>query len=280
VTEIRVLDDLHVFCFCFFVFLKESKMRKLLFVTVLPLTFAAGQALAYPITAATYQPSAATSDLKATLNGGSIRSTYTSVTYRQQITPGPATPFDAWCVEPLINDSPSPYNYEVSNVFGGSNFGGNAALQSAIERLWTAAESAAGAPTMSTDPSLPANWAQLAAAFQIALWELVSDGTAWNFDAGNVRLAATGVNAFTDGVRGLASTWLTTAFSTDTLGNFLTAQTSLEYLDTAVNSSGKGQDHIRRRGPGSGGDDPLPLPGAVWLLGLGALALSRFVRKV
>jgi hypothetical protein len=251
-------------------------MKKLLLGFALPLALSANVAFGYAITADKYQSSSATTDLKGTTSNGTIGSLYTSVTFRQQLTPGPITAFDAWCIEPLVNDTAGPYNYAVTDLFGSAYLGGNSALQAAIERLWTVAESATGAPTMSTDASLPANWSQLAAAFQISLWELATDGTSWSFDAGNTRLAATGVNAFTDVVRGIASGWLNAAFATDLSGNFTAAQTRLEYLDTPVNNAGLGQDHIRPWRPGSDGNDPLPLPGAAWLALLGLAAVVGF----
>ncbi len=233
---------------------------------------------AYTITAEKYQPSAQSiPGIKGTLVNGAITSLYTSITYRQQTSPGILTPFDAWCIEPLVNDTAGPYTYEVSDLFG-SAFS-TSAVQSALERLWTVAESSTGAPTLSTDASLPANSSALSAAFQIALWELVSDGTGWSFDMGSVRLAALGTDAFTDSVRGLASGWLTTAFLLNDVGGYSTARTALEYLDTARNTEGRGQDHIRPKGPNDGGDDPIPLPGIAWLLGLGLVGFLRLKRQ-
>ncbi len=255
-------------------------MKKLVLAALVPMLFGATAASAYVITAEKIpgQPSSSTFSLIGTTTGGSDSGLYTSITYRQQTSPGVTTPFDAWCVEPLVNDTAGPYTYNVSDLFGSSYMGGNSALQAAIERLWTVAEAATGAPTMSTDASLPANWSQLAAAFQISLWELVTDGTSWNFDMGQVQLAPQGTDVFTDNARGLASGWLNSAFETDKAGGFIVAQTRLEYLDTPVNREGKGQDHIRPYIPGQGGDDPLPLPGAAWLALLGVAALTRFRR--
>jgi hypothetical protein len=181
-----------------------------------------------------------------TLTNGTVDPLWTALEYREQTSGGRTinAAFDSWCIEPLVQDSAGPWVYNVTDLDGSGRFSN--AVEDALGRLWSVADASAGsAPTLSTTPgsaSLP-NTTLYATAFQIALWELVS-------------------------------TWLSATFATDTAGNFLAAHSRLEYLDTAANAGGKGQDRIRLFVPGQDGDDPIPVPGVAWLLGLGLAAIG------
>jgi hypothetical protein len=235
-------------------------MKKIVQAIGVALALAAGASEAYVITSDKYQLSSTSNSLIGTVEAGSFSGIYTSVSYRR-VTNGLA--FDSWCIEPLVGDNDNNV-YTVTNL-AGSGFQ-NAGVQASLERLWYAAENNEHAPSMSTDPA--ADNLTYAAAFQIAIWELVSDGTAWNFDTGLVRLQALGgASAFTTAARTLAAEWLTEASVATN------PRTALEWLDAARDRDGHGQDRIRVRVPGNGGDDPVPVPATAWLLALGAAAL-------
>lgn len=213
---------------------------------------------AYVITAASLNPEFT----NATQDAGGY---WTAIEYRTQTSGVLQTAFDSWCIEETVQDTPSPWTYNVTDVLGGTHW--TAGVQVAIERLWWLADVSSGAPTYSTSGALPANATFYTAAFQIALWELVQENsTAYNLSAGAINLGAVGSGSmFNEDVRNVANGWL----SQVTSANYGGGSTSLEYLDTT-----NGQDRIRVRVPGNGGDDPVPLPATVWLLALGAVALA------
>jgi hypothetical protein len=235
-------------------------MKKIVQAIGVVLGLAAGTAQSYVITAEKYQSSSASDSLIGTLTGGSFGGVYTSVSYRRVLN---GLEFDSWCIEPLVTDLDTNV-YTVTDLVG-SGFQ-NAGVQVALERLWYAAENTEGAPSMSTDPG--ADNLTYAAAFQIAIWELVSDGIAWNFDTGLVQLQALGgSSAFTTAARTLAAEWLTEASIATS------PRTSLEWLDAAQDQSGKGQDRIRVDRDNDN-ETPVPLPATPWLLALGAAAFA------
>jgi hypothetical protein len=213
-----------------------------------------------------------------TLTGGTVSPLWTALEYRKQTSGGRTlnTDFDSWCVEPLVQDSPGPWTYNVTDLDGSGAFSN--AVEKALGRLWTVADASAGsAPTLSTttgSAALP-NTTLYATAFQIALWELVTDGVAWDLSAGSSRLAsvATG-DLFTNNVRALAESWLTATFAKDLSGVYVAGQSRLEYLNTGLDANGHGQDRIRIFVPGQDGDTPLPLPAIVGLLTMGLAAMG------
>ncbi len=234
-------------------------MKKIVQAVGVVLGLMAGASQAYVINGEKYQTSSASDSLIGTVTGGAYGGIYTSVSYRRVVN---GLAFDSWCIEPLVSDTDTNV-YTVSDIAGNYQSTG---VQAALERLWYAAENNEHVPSMSTDPA--ADNLTYAAAFQIAIWEIVSDGTAWNFDTGMVRLQALGgASAFTTAARTLASEWLTEASIATN------PRTALEWLDSARDQTGHGQDRIRVKVPGNP-DDPVPLPATAWLLALGAAALA------
>jgi hypothetical protein len=213
-----------------------------------------------------------------TLTGGTVGAMWTAVEYRKQLSGGSTlnTNFDSWCVEPLVQDSAGPWTYNVSDLDGSGEF--DNAVEKALGRLWSVADASAGsAPTISTTTGASAlpNSTLYATAFQIALWELVTDGISWDLSAGSSRLApVTAGDAFTNNVRLLAESWLIATFAKDLTGAYTAPQSRLEYLDTPLSANGKGQDRIRLFVPGQNGDPSLPVPSMVLLLGVGLVAMS------
>jgi hypothetical protein len=204
---------------------------------------------------------------------------WTALEYRAQTSGGRTinAAFDSWCIEPLVQDSAGPWVYDVTDLDGSGRF--DNAVEKALGRLWSVADASPGsAPSLSTTPGSAAlaNTTLYSTAFQIAIWELVTDGVSWNLSAGASQLASVATaDMFTNDVRSLVNTWLTATFAIDsTTGTFVAGQSRLEYLDTATNASGQGQDRIRLFVPGQDGDDPLPLPGVVGLLALGLAGMS------
>jgi hypothetical protein len=204
---------------------------------------------------------------------------WTALEYREQTSGGRTinAAFDSWCIEPLVQDNAGPWVYNVTDLDGSGKFSNP--VEKALGRLWSVADASPGsAPTLSTTPGSAAlpNTTLYATAFQIAIWELVTDGVAWDLNAGGSQLAPVATaDMFTNDVRSLVNTWLTATFAVDpATGFFVAGQSRLEYLDTATNASGQGQDRIRLYVLGQDPDNNLPLPGAAWLLALGLVGIG------
>jgi hypothetical protein len=108
-------------------------------------------------------------------------------------------------------------------------------------------------------PTLVVN-AQTAAAFQIALWEIISD-TTFDLAAGNFRMSNNPSG------RGLAVTWLANI----TNGTWKPTGATFTFLH-----SGTLQDVLAI---GIGGPTPVPLPAGLWLMGAGVAGLIAMRRR-
>lgn len=108
-------------------------------------------------------------------------------------------------------------------------------------------------------PTLVIN-AQTAAAFQIALWEIISD-TTFDLASGNFRMSNNPSG------RGLAHTWLTNI----TNGTWTAKGATFTFLHSDTL-----QDVLAI---GIGGPTPVPLPAGLWLMGAGVAGLMAMRRR-
>lgn len=108
-------------------------------------------------------------------------------------------------------------------------------------------------------PSLVTN-SQSAAAFQIALWEIISD-TTYDLSTGNFRMTNNPSG------RALANTWLANVAN----GTWMPTGATFTFLH-----SDKLQDVLAI---GIGGPTPVPLPATLWLMGAGVAGLAAMRRR-